>query len=173
MGTIGRRLGVSAGIAAIIWLTVLVHTALAQEAEQIPLTDQHIGYFIKAQKDLATIAPKIQDAGEQPDPAIQAELEQIATRHGFKSFSELDNVAANISMVMSGLDNDTGDYVDPVQSLKKELEDIKSDSEIPEADKKQLIEELTEAIKVSTPLKYPENVEIVKRHQADLEAALE
>ena len=49
--------------------------------------------------DLAAIASKIQAAGEKPNPALQAELEGIATKHGFGNFAELDDVAANISIV--------------------------------------------------------------------------
>lgn len=146
---------------------------LADEIQHVQLTDVAVENFIKAQTDLAAVAPKIQDAGEQPDPALQAELEKIATDHGFKNFAELDTVAANISMVMSGLDNDSNTYVDPVEALKKELADVQADTDIPESDKKQLVDELNEAIKTSTPLKYPENVDVVKKHQAELEKALE
>jgi TolA-binding protein len=148
-------------------------SAAAQEVKQIKLTDQQVKSFIAAQADLAAIASKIQSAGEKPDPALQAELEAIAKKHGFNDFAELDDVAANISIVMAGLDSQTGNFVDPVEALQKELEDVKKDESIPEADKKQLVDELTEAIKTTPPLQNKENIDIVKTHRADIEKALQ
>ncbi len=150
-----------------------VASASAQEVKQMKLSDTQVKNFIAAQSDLAAIASKIQSAGEKPDPALQAELEAIAKKHGFNDFAELDDVAANISIVMAGLDTQTGNFVDPVEALQKELEDVKKDESIPEADKKQLVDELTEAIKTTPPLQNKENIDVVKTHRADIEKALQ
>lgn len=147
--------------------------ASAQDVRQIPLTDKQIEGFIAAQKDLAAIAGKIQAAGEKPDAALQGELDAIAKKHGFATFTELDDVAANISIVMAGLDPQTGNFVDPLEALKKELDDVKADASIPDADKKQLTDELAEAIKTTPPLEHKGNVEIVKKHRAEIEKALQ
>ncbi|MGL4397592.1 MAG: hypothetical protein ACRCS9_13710 [Hyphomicrobium sp.] len=152
---------------------VVASAAMAQDLKQIKLTDTQVKSFIAAQGDLAGIASKIQAAGDKPDPALQTELETIAKKHGFTDFAELDDVAANISMVMAGLDSQSGDYVDPVEALQKELEDVKKDDSIPEADKKQLVEELTEAISTTPPLQNKENIEVVKVHRAEIEKALQ
>ncbi len=152
---------------------VLLGAAYAQEVKQIKLTDGQVKSFISAQSDLAAIASKIQSAGENPDPALQAELENIAKKHGFKDFAELDDVAANISIVMAGLDSQTGDFVDPVEALQKELEDVKKDESIPATDKKQLVDELMEAIKTTPPLQNRENIDVVKAHRAEIEQALQ
>ena len=141
--------------------------------KQIKLTEDQVKRFIAAQTDLAAIASKIQAAGDSPDSALQAELEGIAKKHGFGNFSELDDVAANISIVMAGLDSATGNFVDPVEALKKERDDVQKDSSIPEADKKQLLDELTEAIGTTPNLEYKENIEIVKAHKAEIEKALQ
>ncbi len=143
------------------------------DVKQIQLTEAQVKNFIKAQADLAGIASKIQSAGEQADPALQAELEGIATKHGFATFAELDDVAANISIVMAGLDSASGNFVDPVEALQKELDDVKKDDSIPEADKKQLVDELTEAIKTTPPLQFKDNIEIVKSNRAEIEKALQ
>jgi len=152
--------------------------AYAQDAppeplKQIKLTEAQVKSFISAQPDLAAIAGKLQEAGDQPDPVLEAELEGIAKKHGFASFRELDDVAANISIVMAGLDSQSGEFTEPVEALKKELEDVKGDDTIPEDDKKQLVEELTEAIKTTPPLEHQENVELVKAHREEIEKALE
>lgn len=143
------------------------------DVKQIKLTDQQVQHFISAQADLAAIASKIQAAGDKPDPALQAELEGIATKHGFGNFAELDDVAANISIVMAGLDSNTGNFVDPVEALKKERDDVQKDSSIPDKDKKQLMDELSEAISTTPKLQFKENVDIVKAHKAEIEKALQ
>jgi hypothetical protein len=158
---------------ALLAVAAFLTSAVAQEVKQIKLTEAQVKSFIAAQSDLAAIASKIQSAGDKPDPALQAELEGIAKKHGFADFTELDDVAANISIVMAGLDSQTGDFVDPVEALQKELEDVKKDESIPDADKKQLVEELNEAIKTTPPLQNKENIEIVKAHRADIEKALQ
>lgn len=144
----------------------------ADDVKQIKLTEDQITHFIAAQSDLASIASKIQAAGDKPNSALQAELESIATKHGFTNFAELDDVAANISIVMAGLDT-TGNFVDPVDALKKEREDVQKDASIPDADKKQLLDELNEAISTTPNLKFKENVDLVKAHRAEIEKALQ
>ena len=163
-----RRVGI---ILVALWAGLSV--AAAQDVKQIKLTEDQVTRFIAAQADLAAIASKIQDAGEKPDPALQTELEGIATKHGFSTFAELDDVAANRSIVMAGLDTESGNFVDPVEALRKQRDDVQKDKTIPDADKKQLIDELSEAINTTPQLQYKENVDIVKAHRAEIEKALQ
>lgn len=141
--------------------------------KQVKLTDAQVKSFIAAQPDLAAVAPKLQEAGDNIDTALQSELDGIAKKHGFTDFTELDDVAANISIVMAGLDSKSGEFTEPVEALKKELADVTADSSIPEDDKKQLVEELNEAIKTTPHIEHPENVEVVKAHRAEIEKALQ
>lgn len=166
-----RRCGAIVG--SIVLAMVLVGGAVAQDIKQMKLADKQVEGFIAAQKDLAAISSKLQAAGDKPDPALQAELEKIAKKHGFSSFAELDDVAANISIVMAGLDPQTGEYTDPLEALKKELDEVKSDASIPDADKQQLVEELTDAIKTTPPLEHKENIEVVKKHREEIEKAMQ
>ncbi len=145
----------------------------SDDVKQIKLTEDQVTHFIAAQADLAAIASKIQAAGDKPDATLQTELENIAKKHGFSNFAELDDVAANISIVMAGLDSGSGNFVDPVDALKKEREEVEKDSTIPDADKKQLLDELNEAISTTPRLQYKENVDIVKAHRAEIEKALQ
>ncbi len=141
--------------------------------KQIQLTEAQVKSFIASQPDLATIAPKLQEAGDNIDSALQSELDGIAKKHGFADFAELDDVAANISIVMAGLDTKSGDFTEPVEALKKELAEVTADASIPEDDKKQLVEELNEAIKTTPHIEHPGNVEIVKAHRAEIEKSLQ
>ena len=160
-------------VGSVVLAMVLAGGTVAQDIKQMKLTDKQVQGFIASQKDLAAISGKLQAAGDKPEPALQADLEAIAKKHGFSSFAELDDVAANISIVMAGLDPQTGDYTDPLEALKKELDEVKSDASIPEADKKQLVEELTDAIKSTPPLEHKDNIEIVKKHREEIEKAMQ
>jgi hypothetical protein len=157
----------------------LVSGAMAQEPpkdepiKQIKLTEAQVKSFISAQPDLATVAPKLQEAGDNIEPTLQTELDGIAKKHGFSNFAELDDVAANISIVMAGLDSKSGEFTEPVEALKKELSDVTADASIPDADKKQLMQELNEAISTTPRLEHVENVELVKAHRAEIEKALQ
>lgn len=141
--------------------------------KQMKLTDEQVKNFVAAQPDLAGVAPKLQEAGDNIDPALQAELDAIAKKHGFASFTELDDVAANISIIMAGIDSKSGEFTEPVEALKKELADVTADASIPDADKKQLVEELNEAINSTPRLEHLENVELVKAHRTEIEKALQ
>ena len=84
----------------------VLELAVAQEPKEDPikqlkLTEAQVKSFISAQPDLATVAPKLQEAGDNIEPTLQTELDTIAKTHGFASFQELDDVAANISIVMA------------------------------------------------------------------------
>ena len=170
MSTLRTVLVVAAALAA---SALTLGAAQAQEIKQIKLTETQVAGFVAAQKDLAAISSKIQAAGEKPDAALQAELDGIAKKNGFGGFSELDDVAANISIVMAGLDPQTGNFTDPIEALKKELEDVKKDASIPDADKKQLVGELEEAIKTTPTLQNKENIDLVKAHRAEIEKSLQ
>ena len=134
-------------IAAIVAvaLTHLIGVAAAQNAvKQIKLTDQQIEGFINAQKDMSAVAEKMQSNSDKPDPKVQAELESIAKKHGFASFEEYDDVAANISMVMAGIDPQSKAFTEPKVAIQKEIEEVKNDKSIPEKEKKQMLDELGE-----------------------------
>lgn len=142
--------------------------------KQVKLTEPQVKGFIAAQTDMAKISEKMQGAtSDKPDPKIQAELETIAKTNGFKDFSEYDDVAANISMVMAGIDPQSGNYTDPVASIKKEIDDVTADKTLQEKDKKQMLDELSEALKTTQPVQFPENVELVKKYRADIDKVLQ
>ena len=148
--------------------------ALAQGAvKQIPLTAKHVEGFIAAQKDMATVAEKMQGNSDKPDPKVQAELESIAKKHGFASFAEYDDVAANISMVMAGIDPQSRAFTEPKVAIQKEIDEVKGDTTIPEKEKKQMLEELAEALKTAQPIQHPENIELVKKYWEKIDAVLE
>jgi hypothetical protein len=163
-------------IAAVAGLALMqfAGAATAQTVKQVKLTDKHVEGFIAAQKDMGAVAEKIQSGpADKPDPKIQAELETIAKKYGFAGFNEYDDVAANISMVMAGIDPATKAFTEPQIAIKKEMEEIQADKSIPEKEKKQMLEELAEALKAAQPIQHPGNIEIVTKYFDKIDAVLQ
>ena len=96
----------------------------------------------------------------------------MTKKHGFKDFAEYEAVAANISMVMGAIDPQTKSFTDPQTAIKKEIDDVAVDQTIPDQEKKQLLEELREALKSAQPIQFPSNVELVRRYYDKIDAAL-
>jgi len=165
--------GIAAIVAAVALLTAPV-TYAQDVIKQVKLSEGHVQGFIKAQTDMAKISEKmLGNANDKPDPKIQAELETIAKSNGFKDFAEYDDVAANISMVMAGIDPTTGNFTDPVASIKKEIEEVNADKTLQEKDKKQMLDELNDALKTTQPIQFPENIEVVKKYRAEIDKVLQ
>jgi hypothetical protein len=148
---------------------------LAQEAiKQLELTDQQVQGFIAAQKDITSMAEKMEaPSSDDPDPKVQAELEGIAKKHGFKSFVEYDDVAANIAMIMAAIDPDTKLFVPPQDMLKKQIAELNADTSLSAADRGKMIEELNDALKTTQPVQYPANIKLIEKYFDKLESVLQ
>jgi hypothetical protein len=148
---------------------------LAQDTmKQIELTAQQVEGFLAAQKDMAALAEKTEaPSSDQLDAKAQAEAEAIAKKHGFKDFVDYDDVAANIAMIMAGINPDTKKFVPPQELLKKQIADIAADKSAPEADKAKILEELNEALKTVQPIRHPGNVTLVENYYDRLESVLQ
>jgi hypothetical protein len=142
--------------------------------KQIKLTEKQVLGFIAAQKDMSPILEKIQgDTADPLPPKIQAELEAAAKKHGFKDFNEYDEVVANITMVMAGIDPATKTFTEPTVAIKKEIAEVTADKSIPAEEKKLMIEELNEALKEAQPIEFPSNIELVKKYYDKIDAVLQ
>ena len=165
----------SRGFVLAVALAAASGAAVASDViQQIKLSEPKIESFIAAQKDMAKVAEKMQGtASEKPEPSHQKELDMVAAKHGFKDFAEFDDVAANVLMIMAGIDPANGTFTDPVDSIKKEITEVTADKTLKEADKKQMLEELAEALKVTQPIQFPENVALVKMYREKIDAVLQ
>jgi hypothetical protein len=170
------RVMIAAALAMVLGhvpIPATAQSAVQPTVKQIQLTEKHIQSFIDAQKDLAAVLEKIQGAtSDQMPPQLQAELETAAKKHGFKDFGEYDLIAANITMVMAGIDPKTKAFTDPITAIKSEIAEVTADKAIPEADKKQMLEELNEALKAVEPIQFPGNIELVKKYYDKIDASL-
>ncbi len=144
-----------------------------EEIEQIKLNEGHITSFLAALPDVEARGGDTDVTSEKEEDKLRAALDQVVAKHGFKDLHEFDLVGANIILVMSGIDPETGEYVDPRVMMKQDKEDIKTDKKLSANERKKLIEEIDRAMEVAPKLKYPENIDLVKKHRKDLDEAIE
>jgi hypothetical protein len=161
-----RMLRLTSVAIAVAFATFPTSAPAQVEATQIKLTEKHVEGFIAAQKDMSAVVEKRQGAAfsDRANAKYEAELEAVTRKHGFKNFAEYETVAANISMVMAAIDPQTKVFTDPQTAIKKELEDVSADKTIPGDEKKQLLEELNEALKLAPSIQFPTNIELVRKY---------
>ena len=133
--------------------------ATAQEGKQIKLTEKHVQSFMGAYKDMVKLYESADP--DKPDPKVEAQAEAVAKKDGFASLAEFDDVSFNISMIMSGIDPQTKKFTERPEQIKKEIAALKADKSIPEAEKKQDLEELEAALKTAKPIQFKENIALV------------
>lgn len=157
---------------AAVALVQLAGTVSAQApVKQLKLSEKQVEGFIAAHKDMGAVAEKMDS--DKPDPKVQAQLESIAKKFGFKDFNEYDDVASNIALVMAGIDPQTKAFTDPPTAIKREIDEITADKSMPEKERKQALDELAEAMKMAQPIQHPTNIEIVKKYYDRLEPLLQ
>ena len=134
--------------------------ASAQELKQVKLTEKYIQGFIAADKDMASLND---DANpDQPDPKIEAEA--VAKRNGFASLAEYEDVGMNISIIMSGIDPQTKKFTEPPEQIRNQIAALKADKSVPEAEKKDTLEEFEAALKTARPIQFKENIALVLKY---------
>ena len=149
-------------------------SAQAQEAHfaQIKLTEAQITSYLKVHAPLQQLLEKVEEAGDKPDPELVKKLDKLATDNGFKSFDDLDAVGTNISFVLSGFDQKSGEFREPKAVMAEEIETLKKDKAIPDQERKTLIDELKEAIKTTPDIEHKENIALVKKHLKKIEQTI-
>ncbi len=146
--------------------------AAAPEIRQLQLNDKHVSGFIGAQKDLIGITAELEAAGYTIDEKLQNELDDIGRKHGFKDFADFEEIRTNVMMVLAGIDPDTGEYSDPIELIKKDIEAIKADKSLSDEDRKTQLEEMNDALKEMQPLKYKANIDVVKKYAKQIDEVL-
>ncbi|RTL51900.1 MAG: hypothetical protein EKK40_10385 [Bradyrhizobiaceae bacterium] len=144
-----------------------------QAVKQIALTDKQIQSLIAAQKEMDAIIDKLPPAQQDnPDAKVQAQIEAVAKKDGFASYDEYGDVAANVSLVLSGIDPKTKAFTQPPEVLKKQIADMTADKKIPEKDKKEALAEMNEALKYTTNVQFPANIALVTKYYDQLSAVM-
>jgi hypothetical protein len=140
--------------------------------KQIRLTEKQVQGFISAQKDMVAITKKM-GLTDKPDPKIQTQLETAAKKQGFKDFDEYDDVAFNISLIMTGIDPQTKKYTEPRVEIQQEIAEITANPTMSAEEKKQVLDQLNQELKAAVPVEYASNIDLVLQYYDKIEAALQ
>ena len=138
---------------------------------QMELTEPLIKQYLEAQPDInAFMGQATEPAGDTPDPKVLAKLDEIAKKHKFANFSQLDVVAGNIMLVLQGMDPKTKKYIGSAAALKQQIAELKADTKIAADDKKQELDELNQEMKAIIPVKFNTNIDLVTKYYDQLAA---
>jgi hypothetical protein len=140
--------------------------------KQVALTEKQIEGVIAAAKDMDAITAKIPE-NAKPDPKITAQLEGVAKKNGFASYDEYNDVIDNISIVLSGFDPVTKKYVGTEAVIKAQMAKVQADKKMSAKDKKDALDELTQALKApEPPIENKGNIDLVAKYYDKLDAIL-
>src|SRR6266550_942362 len=136
--------------------------ATAQEVKQIKLTEKHVQGFIAVSADLA----KLSDGANQDklDAELEAQAETLVKRNGFANLAEFDDASSNISMIMSGIDQQTKKFTEPPEQIKQQIAAVKADKSVPEVQKREDSAQLEAALKDTKPIQFKENIALVLQY---------
>jgi hypothetical protein len=136
--------------------------ATAQEVKQIKLTEKHVQAFIAVSEHMAQLYDGVNP--DKPDPELKAQAQALVKKNGFASLGEYDDVSMNIAVIMSGIDQQTKKFTEPPDQIKQQIEAVKSDKSVPEAQKKEDLQQLGTALKSAKPIHFKENVALVLKY---------
>jgi hypothetical protein len=159
-----KRWGLLAVLFSALFALSLFHPSVAasQEVKQIKLTEKHTQGFIVVSEHMAQLYNGTNP--DRPDPKLEAQAEALVKQNGFASLAEYDDVTVNIAMIMSGIDRQTKTFTEPPDQIKKEINSIKANKAIPEAQKKEDVAQLEAALKDARPIQFKENIALVLKY---------
>jgi hypothetical protein len=74
--------------------------------------------------------------------------------------------------MMTGMDAKTKVFTDPAIAIKEEIQEVTANKALPAEERKQMLEELNEALQAAQPIQFPSNIELVKKHYDKIDAAV-
>jgi hypothetical protein len=164
-------------IIATIAVVALAHISSGAKAEaikQVQLTEKQVENYLASQKEMSALMQKMQGGpNDKPDPKIEGQLEAVAKKYGFATLAEYDSISENISLLMSCIDPKTKAFSEPKVAIQKQIDNLKADKTIPEPQKKQILEDLNETLKTAEPIKFPGNIELVKKYYDKIDSAMQ
>jgi len=101
---------------------------------------------------------------DRPDPTLEGQAEALVKKNGFASLAEYDDVSTNIAIVLSGIDQQSKTFTEPPDQIKKEINSIKANKAIPEAQKREDLVQLEAALKDTRPIQFKENIAMVLKY---------
>jgi hypothetical protein len=144
----------------------------APALKQIALTDKQVDGVLAAQKDMDAVTAKLPE-NTAPDQKVMAQLDEVAKKHGFAGLDDYSTVVDNISLVIGGFDPATKKYVGTNAVIKAQIAQVRADKKMPAKDKKEALDELSQALKTPAPqVENKGNIDLIARYYDKLIAAL-
>jgi hypothetical protein len=144
----------------------------APALKQIALTDKQVDGVLAAQKDMDAVTAKLPE-NTAPDQKVMAQLDEVAKKHGFAGLDDYSTVVDNISLVIGGFDPATKKYVGTNAVIKAQIAQVRADKKMPAKDKKEALDELSQALKTPAPqVENKDNIDLIARYYDKLIAAL-
>jgi hypothetical protein len=141
------------------------------EFKQIELTQGQIDAFIATDKEIQPITAKLKPDAE-PSKEMIEQMEAVAKKNGFKDFDEYGDVGSTISFVFSGI-NPANKQYQPEELIKREIAAVNADKKIPAAEKKEILQELRDALTSMPKMEFPGNVDLVVKNYERLKPLME
>ena len=165
-----RRSFSGALVSALVALVLFDRGAAIAQTKQIKLTEKQIQGFVSVFNGMTKLYESADP--DKPDPKLDAQAEALAKKNGFVSLGQYDDVSANISMVFFGIDPQTK-FSEPPDRIKKEIEALRTDKSIPDAEKKKKALPLLEASQGHKTHQFKENITLVLKYFDQLSPLLQ
>jgi hypothetical protein len=137
--------------------------------KQIALTEKQIKGLIVAHDGMQKI---FDNTAEDPDnykPETIAQLDDVARRNGFSSYSEYENVSENVGLVLGGYDPVTRKYVGKEALIKLRIARVKADKKLSADDKKEELQSLSDDRQLPlAPVENKNNIALVLKYAHEL-----
>jgi hypothetical protein len=138
---------------------------------QIKLTEQHTRAFLATTNEMAKLVSgaTLKDLAEQtdPDPKVQAQAELVAKKNGFASLAEFSDVSDNILIIFTGIDPQKK-FHERAELIKQSTSVLKTDNSVPEEEKKVRVAMLEEAVQKVKPIRFKNNISLVRKYHDKL-----
>jgi hypothetical protein len=136
--------------------------------EQMPLTEDQVKHYVASLGEMQTAMGDAPADAAEPDAKTMIKLEAIARKFGFKDFTEYNNVAGNIAIVVDGVDPDSKAYVGTDKMIERAIQDTESEKQMSDADKKATVADLQAQLKNVIPIKNKANIDLVLKYYDQL-----
>jgi hypothetical protein len=166
------RRGFLGGLGSTLLALVLFGRGAAiAQTKQIKLTEKQIQGFITVFNDMTKLYENADP--NKLDPKLDAQAEALAKKNGFVSLGQYDDVSANISMIFFGVDPQTKKFTEPPDRVREEIEALRADKSMPDAEKKKALPLLEASLKTAKPIQFKENITVVLKYFEQLSLLLQ
>jgi len=139
--------------------------------KQVALTQAQIDNAVASAKEMDAITSKLPQNAPPSAKAIQ-QMDGVAKKHGFAGYGDYETVVGNIGLVMDGMDHQTKKFIGSEAALKQEMEQVKANTKMSAADKKQALANLDMALKAKAPeIANKGNIDLVIKNYDKIDAA--